>query len=102
MTMRANLERMLAGGRDDAMLRFGLGSACFNEKDFDAAVPHFEACLAHDPGYTAAWKLKGRALMQLGRIEDAIATFNEGISVAVAAGDKQAEREMTTFLAKLT
>ena len=32
-SLKDNLEKMLADGRDDEMLRFGLGSAYFNEKN---------------------------------------------------------------------
>jgi uncharacterized protein HemY len=61
MAMVDNLEKMLAKGRDDAMLRFGLGSAYFNDGKFSLAVTHLEACIAQDDSYSAAYKLLGKA-----------------------------------------
>ena len=101
MSITDNLEKMLAAGRDDAMLRFGLGSAYFNRKEFDNAVPHLRACIAHDAGYSAAYKLLGKALFKIGKHEDAKTVFTAGLPVAVDKGDKQTEREMLAFLRKL-
>ncbi len=99
-SMVDNLESMLATGRDDAMLRFGLGSAYFNDKDFDSAIRHLEACLEHDGGYSAAYKLLGKAHLQKGDQADAIRVFETGLPIAVSAGDKQSQKEMEVFLAK--
>jgi Flp pilus assembly protein TadD len=92
---------MLDSGRDDAMLRFGLGSAYFNDKDFARAVPHLQACIEWDKGYSAAYKLLGRALMRLDDREGALSAFENGLPVALARGDKQTAREITVFLRKL-
>ena len=53
--------------------------------------------LARDPGYSAAWKLLGKALTEAGRAEEALAAYREGIAVAERKGDKQAAKEMTVF-----
>ena len=101
MTIIGNLEALLAGGRDDAMLRFGLGSAYFNSRQFDQAVPHLQICLEHDPDYSAAYKLLGKALFKCGRNAEAKNVFTNGLPVAVRKGDKQTEREIRVFLNKL-
>lgn len=93
---------MLASGRDDAMLRFGLGSAYFNEKEFQKAVPHLEACIRHDATYSAAYKLLGKALYKIGENEQATTVFETGLPIAVDRGDKQTEREILVFLKKLS
>ena len=41
--MREKLEKLLAQGRDSALLRFGLGDACLKEHDAEQAALH----LAH-------------------------------------------------------
>ncbi|MDZ7842389.1 MAG: tetratricopeptide repeat protein [Gammaproteobacteria bacterium] len=99
--MIENLEKMLADGRDDAMLRFGLGNAYFQNKDYDTAAGHLARALEHDPGYSAAWKLLGRARMQTGDLDAASRTFQDGINRAEEKGDKQAIREMQVFLKKI-
>lgn len=101
MSLIDNLEKMLASGRDDAMLRFGLGSAYFQNKDYETAVRHLARALEFDKSYSAAWKLLGRACMQLGRIDRARRTFDEGIRHAGEQGDKQAVKEMQVFLNKI-
>lgn len=100
MSMVENLEKMLAKGRDDAMLRFGLGSAYFNEGNFPLAVTHLEACLAQDASYSAAYKLLGKAYLKEGEPGKAISIFEAGMPVAEGQGDKQSQKEMLVFLGK--
>ena len=95
------LEKMLADGRDDPMLRFGLGSAYFNKKDYDRAVAHLTVCIDQDENYSAAYKLLGKAYFSLEKNDLAMDVFEKGLVIAVAAGDKQSEKEMTVFLKKL-
>jgi Tfp pilus assembly protein PilF len=99
--MRAALEKILAGGRDDALLRFSLGGACLKEGDAGAAAEHLGRAVAHDPGYSAAWKLLGRALADTGRPEAAAEAWERGIEAAETKGDVQAAKEMRVFLKRL-
>jgi|TARA_B110000196_G_C20997853_1_gene591549 uncharacterized protein HemY len=101
MAITDNLEKMLAQGKDSAMLRFGLGSAYFKQKAYIEAIPHFEACIEQDPEYTAAYKLLGKALVKQKDDVGALAVFQRGLPVAIEKGDKQSEREMSTFVNKL-
>lgn len=102
MSITENLEKMLANGQDSAMLRFGLGSAYFNDKQFEQAVPHLRACIEQDPDYSAAYKFLGKALIKLGEGDEAKAILKAGLPVAIAKGDKQTEREIEAFLKKLS
>jgi Flp pilus assembly protein TadD len=99
--MRERLEKMLADGRDNALLRFGLGSACLKAGDAAAAVPHLRRATEHNPAYSAAWKLLGTALLQSGRAEEAEAAWNTGLGVAREQGDMQSTREIPVFLKRL-
>jgi len=92
---------MLASGKDGALLRFALGNECMKEGDARAAADHLERAVALDSGYTAAWKLYGKALAQCGRNDDALAAYRQGIAVAQQKGDKQAEKEMRVFARRL-
>ncbi len=94
-------EAMLAQGKDNALLRFGLGSEYLKEGEAARAAEHLRAAVRHDPGYSAAWKLLGKALAQSGRLEEAIAAYESGIEAAGRKGDKQAANEMTVFLRRL-
>lgn len=99
--MREQLEKLLAAGRDNALLRFGLGNACLKEGDAEAAALHLQQATRHNPAYSAAWKLLGKALHALGRADQAQAAWNTGLEVAVQQGDLQSSREMTVFLKRL-
>jgi predicted Zn-dependent protease len=98
----AKFERLLATGRDNALLRFSLGSEYLKCGDAASAAGHLERAVALNPGYSAAWKLYGRALTECGRRDEALAAYNNGIAVAEQNGDQQAAREMRVFAARLT
>ena len=97
----ANLLKMLEAGRDNALLRYGLGNEYLKGGDAAAAAKHLRAAVEHDPGYSAAWKLLGRALEESGALADAAAAYREGIDVAERKGDKQAAKEMTVFARRI-
>ncbi len=97
----ASFEKMLAAGRDGALLRFSLGSEFLKAGDAAGACVHFARAVDLDPAYTAAWKLYGKALAAAGRDADALAAYRRGIEVAHAKGDRQAEKEMTVFARRL-
>lgn len=89
---------MLERGTDNALLRFSLGQAHANEGHHAEAIEHLEAAVAHDPMYSAAWKLLGRSYAEDRRLDSAIQAYENGINVAQRRGDKQAAKEMQVFL----
>ena len=97
----AALEAMLAKGIDNSLLRFGLGKAYLDAADAAQAVQHLQRCVELDPGYSAAWKLLGKALLDNGDKAGAAQAWEQGISSAQHKGDKQAEKEMSVFLRRL-
>ncbi|HEV3241105.1 MAG TPA: tetratricopeptide repeat protein [Casimicrobiaceae bacterium] len=96
-----SLERLLAGGKDGALLRFGLGNEYLKIGDAENAVMHLQRAVGLDPGYSAAWKLLGKALTAAHRQEAALAAWSEGVEAARRKGDKQAMREMQVFARRL-
>jgi predicted Zn-dependent protease len=96
------LERLLAAGKDSALLRFGLGNEHLKRGDAQVAADHFRRAVELDPGYSAAWKMLGKALMAAKRPQEALAAWNDGIAAAERRGDKQAMREMQVFARRLT
>ncbi len=101
MGMVENLEAMLASGQDNALLRFTLGSALFKEGDALRAVEHLRTAVELDPGYSAAWKIYGKALQLLDDPEAAREAFETGIAAATKKGDMQAAKEMSVFLKRV-
>jgi predicted Zn-dependent protease len=97
----ANLLKLADTPRDGALLRFSLGSEYLKLGAFDEAVTHLVVATRKDPGYSAAWKLLGRALDAAGRKSEALVAYREGIVVAEHKGDKQAAKEMGVFARRL-
>ena len=94
-------EALLAAGKDSALLRFSLGLQHLKEDRAATAATHLREAVRQDPGYSAAWKLLGNALVEVGDAEGAKAAYRSGIAAAETKGDKQAAREMTVFLRRL-
>ena len=99
--MLESLEKMLAKGVDNSLLRFGLGKGYLDLGENAKAVEHFQRCVEIDPKYSAAWKLLGKAQLGLGDQAATRLAWEQGIAAAQAHGDKQAEKEMAVFLKKL-
>lgn len=97
----SNLLKLVGTARDGALLRFSLGSEYLKSADFEPAVAHLEAAVKKDPGYSAAWKLLGRALSESGRNREALSAYRRGIEVAQSKGDLQAAKEMAVFARRL-
>jgi tetratricopeptide (TPR) repeat protein len=96
-----NFEALLTQGQDNALLRFGLGNAYFQQQDFAKAVQHFAKAIEFEPTYSAAWKNYGKALTANQQFQEAIQVYTQGITVAENKGDKQAAKEMRVFLKRL-
>jgi len=89
---------MLDAGQDNALLRFTLGSQLLKIGDLQGAIQHLRMAIEHDPGYSAAWKILGKALQESGDHAAARDVYLQGIEAAGRKGDMQAAREMTVFL----
>lgn len=101
MSRATALEALLAKGQDNALLRYSLGNEYLNGGDAAAAAAHLQRAVAHDPDFSAAWKLLGKAHAALGQNAEARVAFESGIGAATRKGDKQAEKEMRVFLKRL-
>jgi len=99
--MLESLEKMLAKGVDNALLRFGLGKGYLDLGEPARAAEHLAQCVSFDPQYSAAWKLLGKARAATDDKAGARQAWEQGIAAAQGHGDKQAEKEMTVFLRKL-
>ncbi len=96
-----NLERLRAGGRDDKLLHFSLANEYFKAERFGEAAAAAARATELDPDYSAAWKIRGKALAGAGRVAEAGEVFAQGIETAERHGDIQAAKEMQVFLKRL-
>jgi tetratricopeptide (TPR) repeat protein len=97
----ASFERMLAAGKDSALLRYSIGNEHLKSGNYDAAIEALEHAVALDATYTGAWKLYASALEHAGRHAEALDAYRRGIVVARQRGDRQAEKEMTVFARRI-
>lgn len=100
-TLIANLRAQCGGPRDGALLRFSLGNALLAAGDAAGSIPEFRQAVTFDANYSAAWKLLGKACLAIDDQAGAADAWRQGIRVAQARGDKQAEKEMTVFLRRV-
>lgn len=102
MNIIDSFEKMLAAGKDNPLLRFTLGNEYLKINNPARAVEHLRAAVIQDPGYSAAWKILGKALTDTQDREGARSAYASGIAAATAKGDKQAAKEMAVFMKRLT
>lgn len=95
------LRAQLDGPRDGALLRFSLGAALLDAGELAEAITQLRAALDFNAGYSAAWKLLGKALLAGGDAPAAVAAWQRGIAAAQASGGVQAAREMQVFVRRL-
>jgi Flp pilus assembly protein TadD len=101
MTTLENLLKLLDTPRDGALLRFSLGSEFLKAGDIPQAVAQLRLAVAKDPKFSAAWKVLGKALADMGDLGEALTAYRQGIAVAEARGDVQAAKEMKVFARRL-
>jgi predicted Zn-dependent protease len=101
VTLIASLRQQCGGPRDGALLRFSLGNALLTDGELREAIDELRRALDFDPGYSAAWKLLGKACLAADQTQNAAEAWRSGIAAATQRGDKQAEKEMTVFLRRL-
>ena len=97
----AGLEKLLGTPRDGALLRYSLGNEYLKAGEAATAAGFLREAVDKEPGYSAAWKLLGKALEASGRAPEALEAYRRGIEAARGKGDKQAEKEMTVFARRI-
>lgn len=99
--MIQQLEALLNGPRDGALLRFSLGNEYLKAGHALRASELFRDAIERDRLFSAAWKGLGKSLAEAGDIEAALAAYATGIQVATERGDLQVAKEMTVFAKRL-
>lgn len=86
---------MLAANPSNTFARYGLAMEYVKSGDLDSAVREFDAVLAVDASYAAAYFHGGQALEKLGRRDDAREYYRRGVA---AARDPHARSELQAAL----
>ena len=97
-----SLLKLVGTPRDNSMLRLTLARLLADRSDLEQAETHLQMAIEMDGEYTAAWKELGKVRRLNNDAPGAARAWRQGIEVARARGDKQAEKEMTVFLRRIT
>jgi tetratricopeptide (TPR) repeat protein len=98
----AALLAMVERDPNDAFCLYGVAQEYAKLGRAAEALGWYDRCLAADPSYAYACFHKARALEELDRVDDAIATLRDGLARAKAAGDGHAAAEIAGYLDQLT
>ena len=90
--------RALSSDPDDDVALYGLGRALLQLERYPEAEQELRRLVELRPGYTAAHRELGRALLLGGKAKDAREALVRGRAVAEETGDLQAGREMQVLL----
>ena len=97
-TRRQQLQEMLAKEPNDAFLRYALAMEHAGEANDEEALRCLQKMFADKLDYVPAYLQAGQVLMRLDRLDEARATFKEGIALAQRLGDAHSAGEMEAFL----
>lgn len=95
------LEKLLAKGTDNALLRMGLALAYHRRGELERARGHVERALLHQPGFAAAGRLRGLVALEQGEPAVAAEAFAQALDAAQRQGERQLERELAVRLKRL-
>jgi tetratricopeptide (TPR) repeat protein len=92
------LKSMLAEDPKNTFARYGLAIEYTNIGENDKAVDEFRKLIDVNPNYAAAYYHGGRALENLGKVEEAREMYEKGIEVTTRIGDNHTKSELQAAL----
>jgi tetratricopeptide (TPR) repeat protein len=90
--------KMLACEPNDLLLNYALAMELLSAGRCEEALAQFDKVIALHPAYSAAYLQKAKALIDLGRRDDARTVLEGGIKVAEQRGDLHAKDKMQELL----
>ncbi|NLA51990.1 MAG: tetratricopeptide repeat protein [Alcaligenaceae bacterium] len=95
------LEKMLAAGNDNLLLRYSLGKAYADIESYDQAITHLEQAVIFDPLHSSSWFWLGRINYEHGKLDEAEEKLNKAVQVATEKGDMQTVKMAQVFLRRV-
>ena len=97
----AGLKEILALDAKNSFARYGIAMELSNRGETDEALKEFDALLANNTDYTAAYFMSAQTLANAGRKDEAIVRLKSGIGCAARTGNRHALSEMQAMLDEL-
>ena len=92
------LKNMVAQNPNDSFSRYGLAMEYANSGELENAIQAYEALLAVNPNYSAAYYHGGQTLEKLGRRDEARALYQQGVEATTRIGDLHTRSEIQAAL----
>ncbi len=86
---------------DDAFVRFALAQEYRKRGNVEEALRFFEDLVSERPDYVGTWYHLGKLYEELGRKEDAMQTWKQGVAVAGQQRDTHAQAELRDALMQM-
>ncbi len=83
---------------DNEMIWYGLASEYVKLESWEEAVASLETVIRLKPDYTAAYQLLGTSLINLGRKDEAVNAWTQGMEAADRTGAWKARQHMEGLL----
>jgi len=88
------LRGLVAQDPTNSFMRYGLAMELVNGGQLEDALREFQALLAANETYSAAYYHGAQTLGKLGRVEEARAFYRRGIEVTTRIGDEHTRSEL--------
>jgi predicted Zn-dependent protease len=95
------LKEILAQDPGNAFARYGLAMELASRGEIAESLTEFDALIAANPDYTAAYFMSAQTLANVGRTAEAIERLHGGIASATRTGNRHALSEMQAMLDEL-
>ena len=92
---------LVARHPENELFRFSLAQALLTEQRACEAIEHLVACADKKPDWMMPRILLGRALLGLGRREEARLRLEQALQLAVAQSHEDPERDVRALLAEI-
>ena len=100
MDRLARLHEFLDEDPDDPFTRFALAQEYLKQDKTETALSYFEDLVADHPDYVGTYYHLGKLYERLGRTDEAIAIYEQGINVAQEQRDQKNMSELQDALMK--
>jgi Fe-S cluster biosynthesis and repair protein YggX len=94
----AQFEKMASADPTNDMAHFSLGNAYLQAGRAAEAALSFERCVAINPDMSKAYQLGGKAMIEAGWADKAVAFLETGFTTAAAKGDRMPQQAIADLL----